>query len=459
MTGADKRVGWGPLSVERDRLRTILALALPIIGGMVSQNVLNIVDTLMVSRLGPEALAAVGLGGFTNFLATAFVTGLAAGVQAMAARRKGEGRDGETAVPLNGGLLMVLVLAVPLSVILVLLVPHFFPYLNGDPKVIAQGVPYLQARLFAIVAIGCNYAFRGYWNGVSMSRLYLRTIVVMHACNVVISYVLIFGVGGAPALGTEGAGIGTAASTFIGTGYYFYLGRKYARGAGFLHGIPSWQTMRSMIRLSVPSGVQQTFYAAGLTVFFVIVGRVGTPELAAANVLINVSLIAILPGLGLGLAAASLVGQALGRKDPDDASRWAWDVVRTATIIMGLLGLPMLLMPGVILDPFFDLSKAGEATALALALAPLRLVGAAIILDATGMVLLNALIGAGATRMAMTVSIVAQWGVFLPVVYLVGPILGGGLLAIWIANISYRSLQALVLAGIWRSRKWADIDI
>lgn len=446
-------------ATDRSRLRQILYLALPIIGGMVSQNILNIVDTLMVSRLGPEALAAVGLGGFTNFLAMAFVTGLSAGVQAMASRRKGEGRTGETAVPLNGGLVLVAAISIPLSGVLVFAAPYLFPLLSSDPAVVGHGVPYLQARLVAIIAVGANFAFRGYWNGIGKSYVYLMTIVIMHVCNVIISYVLIFGKLGLPALGTTGAGVGTAASTFIGVALYFAMTAKMARANGFLRGIPDWQTLKSMIRISVPMGMQQTFFAAGLTAFFVIVGIVGTRELAAANVLVNIMLVAILPGLGLGLAAASLVGQALGRQDVDDAERWGWDVVKVATVVMGVAGLPMILVPELILDPFFDLGKPGDAAAFELAVLPLRLVGAFIILDGTGMVLLNSMVGAGATRTSMIVSIVMQWGLFLPAAYVVGPVLGGGLLAIWLAQMIYRSVQALILAGIWKSRRWSTIEL
>ena len=102
--------------LERRRTWTILALALPIIGGMVSQNVLNLVDTAMVGTLGPSALAAVGMGSFANFMAMAFIMGLSAGVQAIAARRLGEGRASETASPLNAGLLIAFVVANPLVV-------------------------------------------------------------------------------------------------------------------------------------------------------------------------------------------------------------------------------------------------------------------------------------------------------------------------------------------------------
>ncbi|MBT4739996.1 MAG: MATE family efflux transporter, partial [Rhodospirillaceae bacterium] len=92
------------------RLKTILILSLPIVGGMVSQNILNLVDTAMVGRVGPSALAAVGIASFTNFMAIAIILGLGTGVQAIASRRLGEGKEKETAIPLNGGLYLALVM-------------------------------------------------------------------------------------------------------------------------------------------------------------------------------------------------------------------------------------------------------------------------------------------------------------------------------------------------------------
>ncbi len=441
--------------MARDRFSTIRALALPIIGGMVSQNVLNLVDTWMVSELGKESLAAVGQGSYLNFASVAFITGISAGVQAMASRRKGEGRDGETAVPLNGGLLLVLCIAVPLSLLLILGAPYIFPLLTSDAEVIGIGTDYYRVRLLGMLAVGANFAFRGYWNGVSLSRLYLRTLLIMHFCNVVISYVLIFGHLGLPAMGATGAGLGTTISTYIGTATYFYLGHKHARGGGFLHGIPSWATIKSMLVLSIPSGVQQTLFAFGFTVLFRIIASVGTTETAAATVLVNIMLVAILPGLGLGLAAASLVGQALGRGDTDDAVAWGWDVSRVAVMIVGLLGVAML----VAAEPILGLFLNNQPEVLEVAIVPLRLVGATVVIDAIGMVLLNGIMGAGATLVAMIVSIAFQWFLFLPAAYVVGPVAGFGLLGIWIAQIGYRSLQTVVMALVWRSRRWANTKV
>ena len=446
----------------RERDRTILALALPIIGGMVSQNITNLIDLAMVGSLGDAAVAAVGIGSFANFMAISFITGLSAGVQAIAARRMGEGRGSETAVPLNGALTIAVAIGAPLTVALFLLVPSFYPLLNPDPAVAHEGVPYLQARLVGIVAVGMNFAFRGYWNGVNLSRLYMRTLIVMHAVNIFLNWVLIFGNLGAPALGAAGAGISNTISMYVGTATYFALAIRHARGAGFLRGLPGRDTYRMIARLAAPTGVQQFMFAAGFTALFWILGHIdmggvgehSTAEVAAANALVNVTLVAVLPGIGLGITAASLVGQALGRRQPDDAYRWGWDVVRVGVIVMGLLGLPMLIVPDLILWPFLH-----DPETLAIARAPLRLVGASIAIDAVGMVLMNALLGAGASRLSLVVSVATQWFVFLPIAFVLGPVLGYGLFWIWLAQVGYRAISAAAFAIIWRRKNWAAIEV
>ncbi|MGD9341345.1 MAG: MATE family efflux transporter, partial [Chromatiales bacterium] len=295
------------------RLRRILTLGLPIIGGMVSQNVLNLVDTAMVGTLGDAALAAVGIGGFTLFMCQALILGISTGVQATASRRKGEGNEDRAATVLNTALVLVLLIGPLFSLILSFAIPRVFPLINDDPAVIAAGIPYLGWRIMAITFVGMNFAFRGYWNAMDQSSLYMSTLIVMHSCNIFFNWVFIFGNLGAPALGAEGAGLSSAIAMGIGTAVYFCLGYRYARSNGFLAGLLDRKGTETLIRLSIPTGIQQLFFSAGFVVTFWIIGLIGTAEVAAANVLINVTLVALLPGLGLGMAAATLVGQALGR--------------------------------------------------------------------------------------------------------------------------------------------------
>lgn len=439
---------------QRHRISRILGLALPIIGGMVSQNILNLVDTKMVGSLGNSALAAVGIGGFANFLGQAIILGISVGVQSMAARRKGEGNFSEMAHSLNGGLLIVLLVGVPLTLAYHFLVPQIYPFLNSDPEVIRQGVPYLQIRLMAIFFVGANFAFRGYWNAVDMSNIYMRTLIIMHASNIFLNYLLIYGKWGFPQLGVTGAAIGTAGSTVIGFVIYIFLGLRHARDHGFLKSVPSWQGLRSLIKVSLPSGIQQVFFSAGFVAMYWIIGMIGTPELAAANILINVMLVAILPGIAMGLASATLVGQALGRKDADDAHAWGWDVVKITAVGLMLIGAPMALFPEYIAG-FFIL----DTITIELATWPMRLIAIIMPVEAVGLVLMNAVLGAGDSKKVMKISIFSQWLVFLPLAYLLVTWWQAGLLAVWLAQGGYRVLLAALFAREWQQRSWVKIRI
>lgn len=437
------------------RVRRILTLAAPIIGGMVSQNILNLVDTWMVGSLGKVALAAVALGGIANFVSVALVTGLSAGVQAVAARRLGEARDDQAALGLHAGLLVALVFGVPLSAALFATAPTWFAWLVDDAAVVAEGVPYIRARLVVAACVGANFAFRGFWNGVDKPQLYFRTLVTMHVCNAIISYVLVFGLFGLPALGALGAGIGTAAGTAIGTLTYVSLAFKHGAAFGWVTAGLRGEVVRNLLRISLPASLQQVLFALGMLALNVIVGMIGTAELAAAGVLVNLTLVAILPCIGLGIAAATLVGQALGRGDPADARRWGWQVVAVACAILSLLALVM----GLGAEPILRFFLPTEPEAVAVALDPLRIVAVTILLDAVGMVLLNALLGAGAARTVARVSILLQWGLFLPAAYALGPVLGYGLTGVWLAQAVYRGLQAVLLAAIWQGRGWERIAV
>ena len=439
---------------SRDRRGQIWRIAVPIMGGMMSQNILNLVDIGMVGRLGDSALAATGIGSFTNFLAISFIIGLSAGVQALAARRLGEGRDSETAVPLNGGLILSLIIGLPLCIILILVAPTAFEFLTDDPGVKELGVPYLQVRIVSMIAVGMNFSFRGYWSAIHMTGVYLRTLLIMHAINIFLNWVLIFGNLGAPELGVFGAGLATTISLYIGTFLYFFFAIRHASDKGFLHRIPSRSTLWQQFRLSLPSSLQQLFFSAGLVTLIWIVGRIGTAEVAAVNVLMTFHITAILPAFGIALAATTLVGNALGRGDKEDAARWGWNGA-ALTFLYGIM-LSLLLIP--FADPILGVFLTNTETRQ-LAYLPMILWALMISFDTMGMVLMNALIGAGDTHRAMRISVIWQWIFFLPLAFLVGPVLGFGLVGVWVINGFYRVGQAINCAYQWNSGKWANIKI
>ena len=218
-----------------ERFQQIMTLALPIMAGMLSQSILNVVDTWMVSNLGSDALAAVGMASNTNYLASAAVIGLGAGVQAMVARRRGENNIAQMALPLNTGLAIAVVLSLPLFLIFYFGAEPIMRFLIDDPNVAPIAADYFGIRIIGLFALGMNFSFRGYWNGVNRSTVYMRTLIIMHIANVVLSYGFIFGAFGFPELGVVGAGLGTTLALYLASILYGIQCWLFARDNGFLH--------------------------------------------------------------------------------------------------------------------------------------------------------------------------------------------------------------------------------
>jgi len=350
---------------------------------------------------------------------------------------------------LNAALIMTLLLAPLWSTVFYFLTDTFYPYLNSDPEVIKLGSEYLQIRIVGITFVTANFCFRGFWNATDQSKVYMRTLILMHITNIFLNYVFIFGNFGAPKLGVYGAGLATTISVVLGSFIYTWMAFQRSRPEGFLRKLPSKGELKNQLSVTLNVGITQTFFAAGLTALYWVIGKIGTAELAAANVLINVTLVAILPAIGFGISSATLVGQALGRKDPADANQWGWDVVKVGSMVVLAIALPMLLVPGLIIPIFID-----DPNTVALASMPMRLSGAFLIIDAAGMILMNAMQGAGYAKPPMFASIFLQWFLYLPLCFLVGPVLGFGLLGVWICHVCYRSLQTLVMVILWNRGHW-----
>ncbi|GGO80619.1 MATE family efflux transporter [Marinobacterium nitratireducens] len=439
---------------RQERFRTILTLGLPIIGGMLSQSLLNLVDAAMVGRLGEKALAGVGIAGYANFIAISFVIGLSSAVQSMVARRCGEGRHEESARPVNWGLILAFVIALPLSWLFGSHSEFLLGLLSRDPEVLAIANGYFDYRIAGMLAVGINFSLRGWWNGTRRPLMHVRLLLMMHLLNVILSFGLIFGHFGLPALGAAGAGLGTSLALFAGCALNAVLVWRDAREHGFLRWRRGISSLGTMLRLAVPHSLQQLFFSLAVFVLFWIIGQIGTQEQAIAHVLINLALFLILPGVGLGMASTSLVSHALGRNRPGEAQQWGWDVIKAALAIICLLSLPIWLIPDLILGLFLQ-----DPQLVAQARLPLQITGLAICLDAATLVLTQALLGAGANRQVMLVSVGGQWFFYLPLAWLVGPTLGFGLTGIWLVQLIHRSLSSLVFIGIWRRRQWADIRL
>jgi putative MATE family efflux protein len=324
--------------------------------------------------------------------------------------------------------------------------------MSEDPAVVVTGTPYLRWSFAAGVFFTLNGAFTGYWNATDRPGLYLRVVLMQAAVKLPLNYVLMFGAGGLPAFGVEGAGMSTCAAAAVGTLYHAVTASRHA--PGWWHG-----TVRAhfpiVLRLLVPAGAQQFFENLALTLMFRIVALIGTVEVAGYTVLVNLISLVGLPAWGLGMAGATLVGQAMGARDPADAHRWAWDVVRVGTAAMIVLGIPFWAAPEAILGLFLH-----DPAAIEIATWPCRILGIMIGVNGLGYLFSSLLYGAGDVTRVMVVNLATQYLVLLPLAWLVGPHMGFGLVGVWLVHqIAFRALNAAILTTLWQQRRWARVQL
>jgi len=174
-----------------------MRLAFPIMLGMLSQSVLNLIDAALVSHLGQEALAGVGIGGYAMFMMTALVFGLSSSVQSQTAHASGA-EKACTAQPLRSGLMIGLAIGVPLSCLAWWQTPALIQLMAPSDAVTQIALEYFRWRVVALTVIALTLCLRGYWNGLQQTHLYLRIIVFVHVVNVALSAALIYGVGWLP---------------------------------------------------------------------------------------------------------------------------------------------------------------------------------------------------------------------------------------------------------------------
>tara|TARA_B100001741_G_scaffold278256_2_gene250132 strand:- start:1 stop:579 length:579 start_codon:yes stop_codon:yes gene_type:complete len=191
-----------------------------------------------------------------------------------------------------------------------------------------------------------------------------------------------------------------------------------------------------------------------MMMLYSIVGRIGTTEVAAVNVLINLMLFLVLPCMGMGLAAGALSGRALGRGDVEDAKQWPWDVAKITAALMSVVGIILAAFPRVVLAIFLN-----DPHAVDIATTPLRMTGLTVCGDAMSLTMQNALLGVGDAKRVALVSILSQWAVFLPSAYLAVVVFNQNLTVVWALYVSYRFVQGLVYANIWRSGAWSKIRL
>ncbi|MEY3370529.1 MAG: multidrug transporter, partial [Cyanobacteriota bacterium] len=412
---------------SKERLNKILTLGLPIIAGMMSQNIFNLVDTMMVGRLGPKELAAVGTAGMMVFTFTGFVFGVNSGVQAIAARLKGENKISEIAIALNNGLIFSFLSSIIITIVAIAISKPMFMILCNDADIAKLASDYFVIRMTVCVFAISNYAFRGYWNAIDKSKIYMSSLIIMNLLNILLNYLLIFGNFGFPRLGVNGSAVSTAIATVIGTIFYFFIAYKDSRQEGFLKKLPSLNEFLLLARISLISSSETVLTMINCAFMYWVTGQISSYALAGINILINMQLVVYLPAIALGITLGTLSGQALGRGDKEDAHRWGIDMLKVGIILSCMLALPYLLFPEQILRLFTDSQEVISASVNST-----RIMGITLGLEVLAFIFLDALKSLGYVSTPMLMMTICWWLIFAPLISALVFYFHQGLFSIWV---------------------------
>ncbi|MEX1154785.1 MATE family efflux transporter [Parvibaculum sp.] len=436
------------------RTGTIFRLSWPLVLVFLCQNAMIVATLAMAGRLGDAALAGVGIGNalFAVFLALLF--GLDTGVQAIAARRSGAGDMAGARAALADGLTLGVAAGVLLAAVTYFVAPAALAHAVDDSAVIAAATQYAKAAAAALLFFGINIAFSAYWNGTARPKFSFLAILVQLPVSILTSYLLIFGALGLPRLEATGAGLGMTLGALAATLTHVFVSRLQPGDRHVFSAPPSWPGMAATLRIGSPVSAQQALLYVGTLIFLAIIALLGTREVASANVVGALILFSILPATGVGIAAATLVGASLGAGRADDAARWGWEAGAAGALLVAPVSLAFLVAPETVLRLFVE-----SETTVAVAADPLRLVAAAMCIDAFGRVLGFALRGAGATRVATLVPFGFQWGLSLPLAWLVGIAWEQGLAGIFLMRLVLTALETAAICVVWWRGRWSGVRV
>ncbi len=308
--------------------RAVFLLAVPMVLELVLESTFAVVDIFFVAKLGPSAVATVGLTESFLFLLYAVGMGLAMAVTAVIARRIGEGKREEAAITAVQAIFVAVLVSVPFAIAGIVWAKDLLRLMGGDAWALEHGYRYMQWMLGANVVILLLFIINAIFRGAGDAAIAMRVLWLANGLNIVLCPLLIFGIGPFPELGIEGAAIATVIGR--GTGVLYQLWKLFRGGEHIRvlasqlawHGSILWNIVRTSF-----GGVGQMIIGMTSWIFLMrILASIGSEAVAGATIAIRIMMFTLMPAWGMSNAAATLVGQNLGANEPGRAEASVWRI-------------------------------------------------------------------------------------------------------------------------------------
>jgi MATE family multidrug resistance protein len=428
-------------------LRELAELVWPIAAGLLGDTLLGLVDTKLVGGLGPAALGGVGMAWSLMFLNYSLIYGLVRAVKVRTSYAVGEGRreDGvryATMGALLGAAIGAVVWVGGRDVSGLLLM------LGIDPQIVPYGRDFFAAVTYGAPAMGAMQALVNHRQALGDARTPMVVGVAGNVVNAFLSYALIYGKWGAPALGVRGCGYATALTQLGGLVVMLALLVRDARQSG-ASSLPRRRAVRELLGVGVPGGLQMAGELVAFNAFTAILGSIGAAEIAAHQIALVAIRVSFLPGIAAGEASCILVGRALGQRRLAEADRANRAALVLAVGFMASCGVVFGLFGGDIARAF---TQDTEVVRIA---RNLLLVAAAFqVMDAFNVVLRGSLRGAEDVRIPAILGIGIVWTCVPTAAYFLGRLAGWGALGGWCGFFAETVLATVLFGRRWSKGGW-----
>lgn len=436
--------------------RAILLLAIPMVIEMSMESLFAIIDIYFVAKLGAYAAATVQLTEGLLVFVYALGFGLAMGTTAVVARRVGE-KDMEGA---SLTAFQAVVIAAVIGLVLMLVgVPfssQLLAFMGADPEVLDKGTWFTRISLASSASIMLLFLMNAIFRGAGDAAIAMRVLILANGINILLGPALINGWGPLPEMGVTGSAIGTLVGRSVGVAYQFWLlfgkGHRIAIARRHMH--VAWTEMAKILSLSGTAILQFVIQTASWTFMIKLASQFGAAANAGYGIAVRIVIFTLMPSWGLGGAAATLVGQNLGAKQPDRAEQAVWRAGLFNAIFLLAVSVVYIGLPHELMRIFIQ-----EARVVEIGASALRIFAYTYVVFAYGMVIVQALNGSGDTRTPMFINLFCYWMLQIPLAWFLA---NKTVLAVdgifWAVAITECLVTAIGVL-VFRSGRWKSIKV
>ncbi|MDR4507759.1 MAG: MATE family efflux transporter [Candidatus Brocadiaceae bacterium] len=442
---------------EKNLNRNIVRLCVPV----AIENILHLgvflSDTVMVGRLGTNAIAAAGLAGTLFFIISMIFSSFSFGASSIVARYIGAREIHHAQLIASQAILMSILLGILVTPPLFFFAEEIQLLMRATPVVAEQGKGYLQAISVSLLFRLTILTSSGILRGAGDTRTPMKITFIINGINILLNWLLIFGIGPFPKLGVLGVGCATAIAYTVGAGLFF---SNLFAGKGILH-VRIQDVMRihgalimRIARISLPATIDATLTQLSFLFFTLIVAMLGTVSLAAHQIAIRIESMSFMLGIALAVSSATLVGQSLGAKNADLALISMKRTSYFALSLMGTFAIIFLVLPEQMAGMFKPEPEVLLLAALCIMISAIEQPALAIYMVYSG-----GLRGAGDTLSPMIITIAGTLCLHAPMAYIFGITLDWGLAGVWLGGAIDWIFRAAAIYILYRRGRWKRIEV